>query len=192
MRVLSLGALSLGAWSKRLLRDPKWLRRILNLYPPYLGAGVVVRQIRSDFREVVVEMPLRFYNRNYVGTHFGGNLYSMVDPFYMLMLIQILGEGYVVWDQAAKIVFEKPGRGRVWARLAVTEGEIETIRRESSSGRPYRPTFVAQIRDASGEVVATVEKTLYVRRKMPRGLSSEARQAPRPESDRAAAPGRGG
>ena len=78
-------------------KSAKKLQRWVNLYPPYLGAAVRVTHISDDFRNVEVEMPLRFYNRNYVGTHFGGSLYSMCDPFYMLMLINILGPDYIVW-----------------------------------------------------------------------------------------------
>ncbi len=87
------------------------LRRLLNVYPPFLGAGIYIKRIAMDYREVDVEMKLRWYNRNYVSTHFGGSLYAMTDPFYMLMLINILGEGYAVWDKAAHIDFVSPGRG---------------------------------------------------------------------------------
>ena len=156
-------------WWRRKLRDPRFLRRLLNLYPPYLGAGVRVRYLRSDFREALVEMPLRWYNRNYVGTHFGGSLYSMVDPFFMLMLMNVLGEDYVVWDQAAEVVFRKPGRGTVRARFVLTEADVEAIRAATADGRPHRPRFTVQVRDAQGEVVAEVVKTLYVRRRSVQG-----------------------
>ena len=82
---------------------------MLNIYPPYWGTGIVVSKVAPDFTEIVVQMKKRFYNRNYVDTHFGGSLYSMVDPFYMLMLINILGKDYVVWDKSAFIDFVKPG-----------------------------------------------------------------------------------
>lgn len=152
-------------WLRRWRQDPKWLRRALNFYPPYLGAGVRVRSIAPDFKRVEVEMPLRRYNRNYVGTHFGGSLYSMTDPFYMLMLINILGPEYVVWDQAAEIVFRKPGRGTVRAVFTLTDDQIEEIRRQTADGTPYRPRFTVRVTDEAGEVVAEVVKVLYVRRK---------------------------
>src|SRR2546429_7301474 len=80
-----------GAVDPALAAKSRKLRRGINLYPPYLGASVRVTHISDDFRRVEVEMPLRFYNRNYFGTHFGGSLYSMCDPFYVLMLANILG-----------------------------------------------------------------------------------------------------
>ncbi len=140
-------------------------RRLINIYPPYLGAGVRVVHIAEDFREARVEMPLRWYNRNYVGTHFGGSLYSMVDPFFMLMLIQILGPEYVVWDKAAEIEFLKLGRGTVSAHFVVEDARLEEIRRATASGDKFLPTWTVDVRNERDEVVARVRKTLHIRKK---------------------------
>jgi len=144
---------------------PRLLRLLLNLYPPYLGAGIRVVRIGADWRELDVEMKLRWYNRNAVGTQFGGSLYAMVDPHLMLLLMQLLGRDYVVWDQAAAITFRRPGTGTVSARLALDDGVLETIRRATDGGQAYRPEFEVAIVDADGGTVATVTKSLYVRRR---------------------------
>ena len=141
------------------------LDRTMNFYPPYFGAGVRVREMSDDYRYVRVEMPLRFYNRNYVGTHFGGSLYSMCDPFYMLMLMKNLGSDYIVWDRAASIEFKKPGAGTVSAEFVLAEGRIEEIRRLADEQDKTEPTFSVDILDEDDDVVATVEKVVYVRRK---------------------------
>ena len=112
-----------------------------------------------------VEMRLRPWNRNAVGTHFGGSLYSMVDPWYMLLLMRILGPDYVVWDQAASIRFLKPGRGTVHSAIRISDDMLEDIRRSTVSGEAYRPTYPLEILDDDGDVVASVDKELYVRRK---------------------------
>jgi uncharacterized protein DUF4442 len=141
------------------------LRRFIRLYPPYLGAGVRVTHIAADFRRIEVEMPLRFYNRNYVGTHFGGSLYSMVDPFYMLMLINILGPEYIVWDKAANIRFRKPGKGVMKATFELTEEKITEIRTAAETQPKVEPLFHVLIKDEEGNVVAEVDKLLYVKKK---------------------------
>lgn len=141
------------------------LERLLRFYPPYLGAGVRVTHVSDDFRTVGVEMPLRFYNKNYVGTHFGGSLYSMCDPFYMVMLINILGPDYIVWDKAASIRFRKPGKGLVKATFHIPEERIVEIRAAADSQGKVEPQFQIAITDREGNVVAEVEKLLYVRRK---------------------------
>src|SRR5947209_12209080 len=143
----------------------KKLQRWVNLYPPYLGAAVRITNISEDFRHVEVEMPLRFYNRNYVGTHFGGSLYSMVDPFYMLMLINILGPDYIVWDKAATIRFKKPGKGLMKASFHLSEEQIEEIRKAADTQPKVEPQFQVLVKDAGGNVVAEIDKLLYVRKK---------------------------
>lgn len=135
-----------------------------NLFPAFRGTGARITYISGDFREVHVKLPLNWRTRNYVGTIFGGSLYGAVDPHYMIMLIKILGPGYVVWDKAATIRFKKPGRGTLYARFLISEEEIAEIRRlletEPSIDRVYR----AELKSVDGVVHAVVDKTLYIRR----------------------------
>lgn len=149
----------------KLARKARLLRWLMNFYPPYLGAGIRVRHISDDFRQAQVRMGLRWYNRNYVGTQFGGSLYSMTDPFFMLMLLQNLGDDYVVWDKAANIEFVSPGKGRVYADFTITEQLLDEIRRHTAGGDKYLPRLHVEVRDEQGTLVARVQKTLYVRLK---------------------------
>lgn len=137
----------------------------MSLWPPFLGAGIKVKHIAADFREVVVSMKLRWYNRNYVGTHFGGSLAAMTDPFYMLMLIHILGSEYTVWDKTSTIDFIAPGRGTVTARFSLNDDQIAEIKNETASSNAYFPELSVDIVNESDEVVARVRKKLYVRKK---------------------------
>ena len=146
-----------------------WILKLgLNLYPPYIGAGVTVAHIAEDWSLMTVKLTLRWYNRNYVGTHFGGNLFTMTDPFYMLMLMHRLGPAYKVWDQKAEITFVKPGKGTVVANMTVAEEQLEAIRAATVNGAKHFAEFDIDIVDEDGDVVATVHKTLYVREKPPK------------------------
>lgn len=138
---------------------------LVNLYPPYLGAGVRVTHVADDFSRIEVRMKLHLWNQNYVGTHFGGSLFAMADPFFMIMLIELLGPGYVVWDKAGTVRFRKPGRGTVRARFEIPPARVEEIRAAADAAGKVEPTFTVPITDAQGEVVAEVEKLLSVRRK---------------------------
>lgn len=157
--------------SRKKARRARLLRFGLNLYPPYLGAGVRVRHISPDFCEVRVKMGLSLLNRNYVGTQFGGSLYSMTDPFFMLMLMENLGRDYIVWDKAANIEFVSPGKGPVYADFRIDQQLLDDIRENTASGDKYLPRLHAEVRDGEGTLVARVQKTLYVR------LKPRARQA---------------
>ena len=160
------------AFSARLKRRPamnrtvqKLMLRCINIWPPFLGAGIRVRW-RSN-RAVDVEMRLRPWNRNYVGTHYGGSLYSMTDPFYMLMLMENLGRDYIVWDKAASIRFRKPGKGKVKAEFRLTDAQLDDIREKLTTLEKYEPTFLVEVKDEAGEVVAEMQKVIHIRRKKP-------------------------
>jgi hypothetical protein len=110
-------------------------------------------------------MKMRWYNRNYVGTHFGGSIYAMTDPFYMLMLIRILGKAYVVWDKSASIEFIKPGTGTLTAEFHISKSLIDQIVTQTAGGEKYLPNLPVEIKDQNGHSVARVIKTLYIRKK---------------------------
>lgn len=159
---------SLGERAARLL-GPHRFFKLLNVYPPYVGAGIRVTHISPDLRTIDVSMRLAPWNRNYVGTQFGGSLYSMCDPFFMLMLMQNLGRDFIVWDKAASIRFLKPGRGGVRARFHIPSERIDDIRAQALSERKVEPVFTCDVLDEGGTVIAQVEKVLYVRRKAAEG-----------------------
>ena len=108
-------------------------------WPPFLGAGIRVAHLSDDFREAVVELKLGLLNRNYVGTHFGGSLYTMTDPFFMIMLLHNLGGDYLVWDKSGSIEYVAPGRGTVRARFALSAERIAEIRAQAAGGEKIFP-----------------------------------------------------
>src|SRR5690242_15289284 len=139
--------------------------RLLRVYPPYVGAGVRVTDAAADASRVTVEMPLTRFNRNFVGTHFGGSIFSMCDPFFMLMLMERLGPGYVVWDKAAAIEFLRPGRGTVRATFELPDARVAAIRADADRAGKVLPEFEVAVVAEDGTVVARIHKTLHVRPK---------------------------
>ncbi len=137
----------------------------MSLWPPFLGAGIRVKTLAPDMREVIVEMRLRPWTKNYVGTHYGGSLYSMTDPFYMAMLIENLGSDYVVWDKAATIRFKRPGRGLVTAHFRLGQADLDRIKAEVAEKGRSQPTFQVLVKNEQDEVVAEVDKLLSVKPK---------------------------
>jgi hypothetical protein len=144
--------------ARQLQKGMKW-------WPPFLGAGIRVRSMSEDFRDAVVELKLGRLNRNAVGTHFGGSLYAMTDPFFMIMLLHNLGGDYLVWDKSGSIEYVAPGRGTVRAHFQLTEERIAGIRAQAEGGDKVLPQFAVDVKDERGGMVARVYKTLYVRLK---------------------------
>ncbi len=148
-------------------------------YGCYRGTGGRVKYVAPDWREVRLEVPLSWRTRNYVGTIFGGSMYGAVDPIYMLMLIQRLGPGYVIWDKAARIEFKKPGRSTLHARFLLGDEEIAQIGSALERQRSVDRTYTVDLVDEEGTVCATVEKVIYLRR---RQASSGGGDSASPES----------
>lgn len=145
--------------------SPTVFRHFMNLWPPFWGMRIHILSISDDWRHIRMRMKLSLRNKNYVGTHFGGGLFVMVDPFYMLMLSNILGRDYLVWDKSAQIEFVSPGRTTVFADFRLDEAAIAEIKAQTASGDKFEPTFPVDIVDAQGKIVARVRKTTYIRRK---------------------------
>jgi acyl-coenzyme A thioesterase PaaI-like protein len=137
----------------------------MNVWPPYLAAGIRVRHLSDDFRRAEVALRLGLLNRNYVNVHFGGSLFAMTDPFYMLMYMKNLGDDYVVWDKAASIDFIRPGKGTVSAQFSLNEDDFTRAREQASRQKSVLLVHPVEIRDVDQKLIARVERTIYVRRK---------------------------
>jgi len=137
----------------------------MNLWPPFLFSGIRVETIGADWRHARVRLKLAWYNRNYVGVHFGGSLFAMTDPFWMLLVMESLGRDYVVWDRAGEIDFVAPGRGDVVAEFRLDEAVLDELRAATAEGDKHLRWFETEVHNTAGELVARIRKQLYVRRR---------------------------
>ena len=147
------------------------LRWLMNVWFPFLFTGIRVKEISEDFRYVKVELRSHWYNKNYVGTHFGGSLFAMTDPYWMIMILRNLGNDYVVWDKAAEIEFVKPGRGLVTAEFKLEQAMLDELIDAAAGNEKVLRWFDIAVIDSGGDLVAKVRKQVYVRRKPPKKLA---------------------
>ena len=150
------------------------LIRRANWYPPFLVLGIRVVDVADDYTRFEVQLRQRWYNRNLFGTHFGGAMYAMADPFYVFITTLNLGRGYIVWDKAAAIDFLKPARGTITGVYQISPEQLAEMRREVDAQGKATFRFETELNDADGEPVARVTKHVYVRSK------SRSRPAPAP------------
>jgi len=143
----------------------KNFKRLVNLWPPLWFAGIKATRVTDDYREIDVTLKLRWYNKNYVGVQYGGSLFSMTDPWYMVMLMTAMGKDYYVWDKTAEIDYLKPGKTHVSAKFVLTQEKIDEIKSRTAAGEKYLPEFLIDIRDENNELIARVKRILYVKLK---------------------------
>ncbi|MDG3087445.1 DUF4442 domain-containing protein [Vibrio hannami] len=144
---------------------PGTVKFALNIWPPFWGAGISIRHISEDFRVVKMRLKLRWWNKNANRTQYGGSIFSLTDPVYSLMLMGILGEQYYVWDKEASINFLKPGSSDLYAEFQISQEVLDEILRTTADGDKCFPEFMIYVKNARGEVVSEVQRTLYVRKK---------------------------
>ena len=147
------------------MMSPRNFRRLLNLWPPFLFNAIRVQLVSDDYSEARVVLRLRFWNRNYVRSQFGGNLFAMTDPFWMLLVMHQLGKDYFVWDKAGAIDFVAPGYEDVYAHFKLEPGVVDELRTAAADGQKVLRWFETEVKTASGKVIAVVRKQIYVRLK---------------------------
>ena len=138
---------------------------MLNIWPPFLFSGISILEISKDFRHAKVRLKKRALTSNYVGTLFGGSLFAMTDPFYMVMILKNLGSDYIVWDKRSEIESVSPGKATVFAEFNLLDADLDEIKREVEVSGKYLKWFEVDIKTADGTVVAIVKKQIYVRKK---------------------------
>lgn len=135
-----------------------------NFWPPFLFTGIRIDKRTSDFKEVNARLKLRFWNANYVGTQYGGSIFSLADPFYMVMWMKNLGRGYSVWDKGATIRYLKPGKSDLFAHFEITDEEIKAMREKLDHEIKAEWKITVFIYDKDGNLIAEVDKILSLKK----------------------------
>lgn len=139
-------------------RKMRWL---YNWWPCIFCSGGKVEFISGDFKELHVSLQLNTRTRNRVGTVFGGSIYSSVDPYYMLMFMEVLGKKYVVWDKAASVKFVRPITDKVKCRFLISDEMVEEVKQKIAEQGEYTFDLPLHYEDESGAIYATFNKTIY-------------------------------
>ncbi len=129
-----------GFYSKFVM-SLRLFRYFMNCWPPFIGMRIHIEHISDDWQTLRMRMKLGLGNKNFVGFHFGGGLFAMVDPLYMVMPMHLLSRDYLVWDKSAKIDFVTPARGTVYAHFSISNAMLDEIKAKTAGGEKFaRPT----------------------------------------------------
>src|SRR5574343_1354687 len=155
------------AWLAKL--PPAWRARMVrmgfNFHPAFRGTGGRVTHVAQDLRHIRVRLPLSWRTKNIVGSLYGGSLFAITDGAHPMMLMAALGDGYIVWDKAASIRYQKPGYTTPYADFTLTNEELAEIRRRLAEHPELEQTFLVELKDAHGVVHTVVERTVYIAEK---------------------------
>lgn len=116
----------------------------------------------GDSTEVHVRIRRSIWTYNYVGTIFGGSMFSATDPFYMLMLYRIFSDDFVIWDRSAQIKFIKPSKVTLFTRYSLSQDILDSIKKEVSEKGENNYLFKIELLDCQGAIYALIERTVYI------------------------------
>lgn len=134
-----------------------------NFSPMYRRSCGRLIYVSKDLKTLRIRLKYSYKNKNYVGSIFGGSLFSAVDPFPMVQLINIIYRDYVIWDKAAQIRFRRPAFEDLYADFTYTDSELEEIRKRVQTENVIEIIKSTPLTNKAGDTVfCTVDKTLYI------------------------------
>ncbi|MEM7053692.1 MAG: DUF4442 domain-containing protein [Pseudomonadota bacterium] len=152
-----------------------------NLSPMYRRSTARIIEVAEDISHIRIKLPISYKNRNYVGSIFGGSLFSAVDPIPMVQLINLLDGQYVIWDKSAEIFFRAPANKDLYADFHYSQDELAHIRSTIQSDSEMEIIKLTKLTDKSGQkVYCEVKKTLYIASKAHYKAKLAARKAKQP------------
>ncbi|RBW61920.1 DUF4442 domain-containing protein [Tenacibaculum sp. E3R01] len=151
---------------KKFLKESTIFKYGFNLSPMYRRSTGRITSVSDDLFLVKVKIPISYKNKNYVGSIFGGSLFSATDPVFMIQLMHILGNDYVVWDKNATINFKRPVKENGYVDFIFTKEEIENIKERISKENEIDLVKKIQVLNKEGSTVfVEVSKTIYIANK---------------------------
>ncbi|AMA50690.1 DUF4442 domain-containing protein [Flavobacterium covae] len=156
----------LSKFAQKFIKPSIFLKYGFNLSPMYRRSTARVMYISENLKNIYIKIPHNYKNKNYVGSIFGGSLFSAVDPIPMTQLMYLLKEDYIVWDKAALIRFKKPARENVYATFHFSDEEINEIIEKVRINKEIEHTKTTYITNKTGDITfCEVTKTIYIAEK---------------------------
>ncbi|APX98995.1 DUF4442 domain-containing protein [Lacinutrix venerupis] len=146
---------------KRFFKTSTIYKYGFNWSPMYKRSTAKLIQVSDNLQYVKIRLKPSWKNRNYAGSIFGGSMLSATDPIYMIQLIQILGDDFVVWDKAASIKYKRPAKETIYAEFIFLDEEIEAIKSEIKLKNEVNITKKLTLKNTDNIVFAEIEKTMY-------------------------------
>jgi len=144
----------------------KFMRWGFNYFPSFRGTGGKIVYIFGDWREVRIKLPLTWRTRNYVGTIYGGSCMPPLTPFTWWCSSRFTGPSTPYGTKLQPSVLKNRVRARCTRRSASRARKSSIIKTALASAPSVERIYHVELRDAQHVVCASIEKTVYIRRKM--------------------------
>ena len=144
----------------------RFLRFILNIYPPLLFNRIVLIEISRDFSEMNVIIKKSLFNMNFYKSIFGGTIFSACDPYFPIMYYNIFkkrNKKLVIWLKSAKINYIKPANTNLRLQFKINKNNIHKIEEDISSKGKSEIWHKIQAINKDGVPCAEADMLIYLK-----------------------------
>ena len=147
---------------------PIELKRMLNFWFPFLVNRISIISISDDFKQMDVRLKHSFWNRNPNKSIWGGSITSAMDPFFPILMKQILlrrGMETDFYSQAINVQFIKMVKSDVTFRFRINEDEISFADNKLNEKGKYSGWHSVEGISARDEVCVKGEVQVFLRKR---------------------------
>lgn len=153
----------LSKYGTKVIGKPKLFKWAFNLSPMYRRSTARIQSVSEDLSKICIKLPINYKNRNYMGTIFGGSMFSSVDPIPMVQLIHLTDHQYVIWDKSAEIYFKRPAHVDLYADFIYTKEELQEIEERVKTENEIVIVKTTQLTDKNKKnLYCEIKKTIYI------------------------------
>lgn len=105
--------------------------KLMNFWIPFFFNRIKIKNVSNDFKNVDVLLKHTFWNRNPNKSLWGGAIFSAVDPFFPIMLKQILLKDNIetiFLTKSAHVEYLKESKTNILFSFKITNQEITNVK----------------------------------------------------------------
>jgi hypothetical protein len=149
------------------MKIPKFaIKFVLNIFPPLLFNGIVLKEISNDFMEMRVVLRKVIFNMNFHKTIFGGSIFSACDPYFPTMYYHIFankGRKLIVWLKSAEIQYIKPANTTLKLHFKITKKDIYLAEKSLNEKGKFEIWHSVEARNKEGIICVKARMQVYLR-----------------------------
>ena len=139
---------------------------MLNLWFPFLLNRIQIVSISEDFHEIQVILKHSFWNRNPNKSIWGGSITSALDPFFPIMMKQILLKRDIVTDfysKALNVQFITMAKSNLIFQFRINEEEVAVAEKELDQNGKYDGWHSVDGINSEGNICVNGRIQVYLR-----------------------------
>ena len=144
------------------------LKLMLNFWLPFLVNRIYILFISNDFHEMQVRLKHSFWNRNPNKSVWGGSIASALDPFFPVMMKQIIlrkGTSTDFFSKAIQIEFVRKVESHVLFHFKITKSEVAEAEETLINDGKYEGWHSVDGIDISGNICVHGKVQIYLRKR---------------------------